>query len=139
MLDGDGRPCRWTTVAHYSDTQSTDAPRIRLEAEGIPTFVEGERMGSRAMYHVATGGVRLKVPDTMAHDARIILSQTWSATAAQLGIDEDYDEEVGELDLAEGASGSLGRRWSVSYNLLIFVAVGLPSLVLAYFLLRYWY
>ena len=43
---------------------------IRLEAEGIPTFVDGERMGSRSMYHVATGGVRLMVPDSLAPEPR---------------------------------------------------------------------
>ena len=65
------------------------------------------------MYHVATGGVLLKVPDTMAHDARIILSQTWSVTAAQLGIeDDDDDEEVGDHHLTEFSVGpcSIRRR-----------------------------
>ena len=138
LLDGEGKPVRWTTVAHYSDSQSADAPRIRLEAEGIPTFVEGERMGARSMYHVATGGVLLKVPDTMAHDARIILSQTWSVTAEQLGIEEDdADEEVGELHLTEAPSGSLNEATSLAFNIILFVVVGLPCLLLAYFLLRY--
>ncbi|MGC8642032.1 MAG: hypothetical protein ACP5XB_19375 [Isosphaeraceae bacterium] len=140
LLDGEGKPPRWTTVAHYGDSQSADAPRIRLEAEGIPTFVEGERMGARSMYHVATGGVLLKVPDTMAHDARIILSQTWSVTADQLGIeDDDEDAEVGEPHLTEGPSGSLDEATSLSLNIILFVVVGLPSLLLAYFLLRYFY
>src|SRR5437016_5989355 len=42
-----GMPPRWATVAQFSDSMAAEAPRIRLEAEGIPTFVEGERMGSR--------------------------------------------------------------------------------------------
>jgi hypothetical protein len=140
LLDGEGKPVRWTTVAHYSDSQAADAPRIRLEAEGIPTFVEGERMGARAMYHVATGGVLLKVPDTMAVDARIILSQTWSVTADQLGIeDDDDDEEVGERHLTDAPSGPPNDDASLAYNIILFVVVGLPSLLLAYFLLRCFY
>ena len=63
-----GKPARWVTVCHFTDSLAAQAPRIRLEAEGIPTFVDGERMGSRSMYHVATGGVRLMVPDSLAPD-----------------------------------------------------------------------
>ena len=140
ILDGEGRPLRWTTVAQYSDSQAADAPRIRLEAEGIPTFLDGERMGSRAMYHVATGGVRLKVPDTLAEDARIILSQTWSATAAQLDIDDEFEkEDFDDQDSTEDEHASHPHDLSVGYNFLIFLALGLPSLLLAYLLLRYLY
>ncbi len=96
-------------------------------------------MGSRSMYHVATGGVRLKVPDTMAHEARIILSQTWSVTAAQLGIDDDYDNEVGDQHLTEETLASPGDSSSLSYSLIFFLAVGLPSLLLAYLLIRHLY
>jgi hypothetical protein len=93
-FDDSGKPLKWATVARYSDSMAAEAPRIRLEAEGIPTFVAGERMGARSMYHVATGGVELKVPDSLATDARIILSQTWSATAAELDLDETVDDDV---------------------------------------------
>ena len=65
-FDSLGKPVRWVTLCHFTDSLAAQAPRIRLEAEGIPTFVDGERMGSRSMYHVATGGVRLRVPDTLA-------------------------------------------------------------------------
>jgi hypothetical protein len=68
----------WVTVKVFSDSLSAAIPRSRLEAEGIPTFVEGERMGSPAMYRVATGGVKLQVPAEQAADARIILSQSWA-------------------------------------------------------------
>ena len=56
QLDDAGKPLKWVTVGQFSDSMAAEPPRIRLEAEGIPTFVEGERMGSRSMYHVATGG-----------------------------------------------------------------------------------
>jgi hypothetical protein len=133
----------WTTVAQYTDSLAAEAPRIRLEAEGIPTFVEGQRMGSRSMYHVATGGVKLKVPDSLASDARVILSQTWSDMAAKLGIEEEWDEEI------EGSSfkdeneidqeiESETEKSSLSQNLLIFLFVGLPALfMIIYMLLRY--
>ena len=85
-FDVQGQPVRWVTVCHFNDSLAAQAPRIRLEAEGIPTFVDGERMGAPSMYHVATGGVRLRVPDSLAADARIILSQTWSALAAELDL-----------------------------------------------------
>lgn len=153
LLDQAGKPLRWATVAHYSDSQAADAPRIRLEAEGIPTFVDDERMGSRSMYHVATGGVRLKVPETLVHDARVILSQTWSATAAQLGIDEldedeyEYEDEYEKGD-EEDRSPALEPHDGPSYDALtpslisslaLFLLVGVPCLILAYMILKSWY
>jgi hypothetical protein len=95
-LDAAGQPVRWVMVARYADSLAAEAPRIRLEAEGIPTFVEGERMGSRSMYHVATGGVKLKVPEALAAEARIILSQTWSATAAELDVEDEFVDDLEE-------------------------------------------
>src|SRR4051794_22117429 len=32
----------WVTVGSFLDALRAEAPRIRLEAEGIPTFLEGE-------------------------------------------------------------------------------------------------
>ncbi len=75
---GTGEPISWVTVGVYPDSQSTAAPRIRLEAEGIPTFVDGERMGSDGMYCQAIGGAKLQVPAEQVADARVILSQSWS-------------------------------------------------------------
>ncbi|MFO0907954.1 MAG: hypothetical protein U0794_06260 [Isosphaeraceae bacterium] len=81
----------WTTVQTFSDTLSAEGPRVRLEAEGIPTFLEGERMGMRSMYHIAAGGVRLQVPESLVADARVILSQNWQP------IDDDLDDAWEEL------------------------------------------
>jgi len=92
---------RWVTVAVFSDTQAAEAPRLRLEAEGIPTFIEGSRMGSRSMYHVATGGVRLHVPEPLLADARVLLAQSWAPTVA-----DDLDDAWEEL----GPEPGLGRR-----------------------------
>ena len=87
-----GTSSTWVEVGRFADTLACQPPRIRLEAEGIPTMIDGERMGDRSMYQVATGGVRLRVPEDLAADARIILSQTWSATAAALDIDDDWPD-----------------------------------------------
>jgi hypothetical protein len=143
QLDSVGKHVRWVTICHFTDSLAAQAPRIRLEAEGIPTFVDGERMGSRSMYHVATGGVGLRVPDSLAPDARIILSQTWSALAAELDLEADYDdeevkdEEQPEADL-ESHIEPLGEAVSLRMSLLFLVSVGLPALLLIYLLLRYW-
>jgi hypothetical protein len=134
-FDLQGVPVRWVTISHLTDSLAAEPPRIRLEAEGIPTFVDGERMGSRSMYHVATGGVRLRVPDSLAADARIILSQTWSSMAAELDIEEEHeDDEQGPLpgSHSESVCDSMPLRSSIVF----FLALGLPSLFLAYLLLR---
>jgi hypothetical protein len=78
----------WVTVTLLPNTLAAAVPRTRLEAEGIPTFVEGERMGSLGVYNVATRGVKLQVPAKWAAEARIILSQNWS-----LPVDETADFE----------------------------------------------
>jgi hypothetical protein len=73
----------WAPVRFFADETALAAARIRLEAEGIPTYLEGERMGSSSMYWVATGGVRLLVPAAQISDARVILDQVWSAPTAE--------------------------------------------------------
>ena len=88
---------RWVTVGRFVDAMKAEAPRIRLEAEGIPTFVEGARMGSHSMYHVATGGVKLQVPSSLFHEARVLLAQSWSAP------ESDEDDAWDELAPEPGA------------------------------------
>jgi hypothetical protein len=73
-----GQSISWTTMMVFPDSLAAAVPRTRLEAEGIPTFLEGERMGGLGMYNVATRGVKLQGPASRAADARIILSQDWS-------------------------------------------------------------
>ncbi len=72
----DASSSRLVTIATYGIPGDAHGPRLRLEAEGIPAFLQGQRMG--AIYQVATGGVKLQVPEEFAHDARVLLSQTWS-------------------------------------------------------------
>ena len=65
--------------------------RLRLEAEGISTFMENARMGSGSMFQVATGGTTLKVPVDQLADARVILDQDWTIPASDDQIDNDDD------------------------------------------------
>jgi hypothetical protein len=88
----------WVTVGIYQEAMNAEAVRIRLEAEGIPTFLEGSRMGSRSMYTVATGGVKLQVPEPLATDARILLAQSWSLPPAIDDLDDAWDDLAPETD-----------------------------------------
>jgi hypothetical protein len=87
-----GQAMRWVTVETFGDALKAEAPRIRLEAEGIPTFVEGARMSSHSMYPVATGGARLQVPQPLAAEARVILSQTWAPVTPADDLDDAWEE-----------------------------------------------
>ena len=73
-----GKSVDWVTVMVFPHTLAAAAPRIRLEAEGIRTFLDGQRMGEPGMHHAAPGGVKLKVPADQIHDALRVLSQDWS-------------------------------------------------------------
>jgi hypothetical protein len=96
----------WVEVARFGDAVECHPPRIRLEAEGIPTTVEGELAGSKSIHAAFSGGVVLRVPESLAAEARVILSQKWSDDAKALGIEDDddwddVDEDFGDLDASE--------------------------------------
>jgi hypothetical protein len=97
----------WVTVGCFADGLRAEAPRIRLEAEGIPTFVDGERMGSAAMYPVATGGVKLGVPASLVADARVLLAQSWSPPADENDLDDAWDDLEPDPRAAWREAGSL--------------------------------
>jgi hypothetical protein len=100
-FDDPGDPAaRWVTVRTFADALAAEAPRLRLEAEGIPTFLEGARMGGRSMYLVATGGVKLQVPQPLEADARVLLDQTWAPPAHG---NDDLDDAWEELAPEPGA------------------------------------
>lgn len=80
----------WVTIATFADVAKAEAARLRLEAEGIPTFLDGERMN--AIYSVATGGAKLQVPETLTADARVLLNQTWSPVRPDDDLDDAWDE-----------------------------------------------
>lgn len=87
-----GPVARWVTIGTFAGSHEADAPRLRLEAEGVPTVLDGERMGGRSMYGVATGGVKLRVPPSLASDARVLLSQTWSIPAPADDLDDAWED-----------------------------------------------
>jgi hypothetical protein len=120
----------WVTVARYGDALRAEAPRIRLEAEGIPTFLEGERMGSPSMYHVATGGVKLHVPASLAADARILLEQSWSIPHD----DEDDDRDEAWDDFEPDRDPDAARRDAFRYLVLLVLLTPLLLVVLALWL-----
>jgi hypothetical protein len=86
---GSREPISWRTVKVFANSLLAAVPRSRLEAEGIPTFLEGERMASPGMYLEGTVGVKLQVPAERADEARIILSQDWSIPSDEKA---DFDE-----------------------------------------------
>ena len=68
----------WVVADTFEVETEAEAKRIRLESEGIPTHLDNERMGSRSMLLVATGGIDIMVPEEKLADARVILSQQWT-------------------------------------------------------------
>jgi len=88
----DGEDIDWVTVGACATTNEAEARRLRLEAEGIPTFLDGLRMGSHAIYSVATGGIKIQVPSALAADARVILSQSWAAPESPDDLEEAWDD-----------------------------------------------
>ena len=85
----DGPYVPWVTVSVFSNAAAAAIVRGRLESEGIPTLLDGERMGTAGMHLAATRGVRLQVPQDKVGDARIILSQNWSLPADESSDSED--------------------------------------------------
>ena len=102
---------QWVTVATYSHPNEANGPRIRLEAEGVTTFLDGERVAGSTLYQVATGGVRLQVPESLAATARILLNQTWTAPASD-ELDEDEDPWVG-LAPVPGTRRRAIMKWAI--------------------------
>ncbi|WP_435016714.1 hypothetical protein TA3x_004288 [Tundrisphaera sp. TA3] len=87
-----GDRSKLVTVATYPHPNQANAPRIRLEAEGIPTFLDGERMAGNIYYQVATGGVRLMVPADLASQARILIDQTWAPAKPEDDTEDAWDD-----------------------------------------------
>jgi hypothetical protein len=126
------RPISWVTVSRFPHSLAVAAARIRLEAEGIPTFVEGERMGSPSMYRVATGGVKLQVPSDLVDEARIILSQNWSLDGDETDIDDDLGDVVEGWEDTTAETGA-ARLWLAEVILILVLVSPLIIWVLGRF------
>jgi hypothetical protein len=92
-------PARWVTVLRFSHPSQAIAPRVRLESEGIPTFLDGERMASEG--GLATGGVRLQVPETRAEEALRILRDVAELRAEEIP-DSPPAQDSGPIPLGIG-------------------------------------
>jgi hypothetical protein len=101
----------WVTLETYASRSAAEGLRIRLEAEGIPTFLDGERMGSAAMYQVATGGVKLQVPEDLLGEARVLLAQTWSPPVLD---PDDLDDAWDELAPEPGSGLRAAMEWAMA-------------------------
>ena len=123
----DGEFTDWVSIAAYAQPIAAEVPRIRLEAEGIPTFLEGERMGGHGLYSVATGGVRLQVPGDLANEARIVLAQTWSPPGEP---DDDLDDAWDDLAPEPGARRRAIMK-AIIVVMLLFPAIRLLFALLA--------
>jgi hypothetical protein len=113
---------RLVTIASYGVTSGALGPKLRLEAEGIPTFLQGARMGEHAIYQVATGGVKLQVPEEFAADARILLAQSWATNLE----DDDTD------DPWEGLAPDPGERRRSVMKVAILVFLFGPAIAAAF-------
>ncbi len=114
----------WVTVKQFPDSLSASAARIRLDAEGIPTFLEGERMGAPAMYRVAVGGVKLQVPPQHLADARVILAQDWSWP----GDEPDLEDPFEESEVVPSSHEMFSRR-SIVFELLVILLLAIPLFI----------
>ncbi len=128
----DGSAISWVTVQRFPDSLAVSGARIRLEAEGIPTFVEGERMGSPTMYRVATGGVKLQVPAEFAADARVILAQDWSWPDEDLGLAEDAAEEEDDREELPPEPDP-ARNFLIEMIVILAIAIPVTAVLIAYF------
>ena len=107
---GDGPTPRWVTVGRYNEPSMAVAPRIRLEAEGIPTFLDGHRFAHNTLEASAGGGVRLQVPEPLAQEARVVLSQSWVVDADN---GEDLDDAWDDLAPAPGTRRKAWMRRAI--------------------------
>ena len=63
----------WVTILRVHHPTVAIAPRLKLEAEGIPTFLEGERMGPET--GLFGEGLRLQVPRMHSAQALKVLAE----------------------------------------------------------------
>ena len=87
-----GEVVDWVTVATFSSPTEAEVRRIRLEGEGIPTFLDGERMATNVIYGSTIIGLKLQVPRPLAAEARILLDQSWSLPPVVEDFDDAWDE-----------------------------------------------
>lgn len=64
------------TIAQYRDLPEAGLAKSKLEAAGIPCFLDNEyTVGVNWLYSNALGGVKLKVPEEDAEEAKAIIEE----------------------------------------------------------------
>ncbi|WZO97939.1 hypothetical protein EP7_004991 [Isosphaeraceae bacterium EP7] len=99
---------RLVTVGVYHMPYEAETRRSRLEAEGVPTFLEGARMGAMKPYGGATGGIKLQVPLAYQDEARILLAQSWAPPRYP---DDDLDDAWDDLEPDPNATHDEQAHW----------------------------
>ncbi len=102
FLDADAD---WVTVGSFASSAEAEVRRIRLEAEGIPTFLDGQRMGM--IYDAATGGVKLQVPGPLVAEARVLLDQSWASPPRVDDLEDAWDDLEGSTRVSLNAKSGL--------------------------------
>ena len=114
----------WVTVLRVHHPTGAIAPRLRLEAEGIATFLEGERLGPET--GVAAGGLRLQVPDALAEQAIKILREVADSRTVRMNSEllEATSEQRPRPSRSLGIRHVLGAilvLWTLTQLVLLFV------------------
>jgi len=121
---------RLVTVAQYRDLPEAGLAKSKLEAAGIPCFLDNEyTIGANWLYSNALGGVKLNVPEKYAEEAKFIIEESA----------EPVEQEVTEGLLPESACPACGATEIETKNYTRnFAAVSLLiSLPVFLFLKRY--
>jgi len=91
---------QWTTVWRFPNLFEAEAARLRLDAEGIPTLVDGERMASNFTASAPFGSIPLQVPRALASRAVALIREPWAEpdepsleSDAELPAIDNHDEE----------------------------------------------
>lgn len=67
---------KWVTVATFNLPHLAHLAKSRLEAEGIPTFIQDENLTRILGYTMVLGGAKLQVPDVDLIAAQQVLAST---------------------------------------------------------------
>lgn len=80
---------QFVTIATFNEVTEAHIIKGRLEAEGILCFLGDEHIiGAQPFYSVAVGGVKLKVTEADAEEAKAILSHIQGGTSEFVLTDE---------------------------------------------------
>ncbi|MFD2245868.1 DUF2007 domain-containing protein [Pontibacter ruber] len=123
---------RLVTIATFNEPTEAHIVKGRLEAEGIPCFLGDEHIVAvQPFYSVAVGGVKLKVTEGDADEARAILARIQGGTSEYI-LDDNIElappmqEHVQQLTCPNCGSEHVAEEkfsktvFSISYLLLGF-------------------